>query len=199
MFDEPALASRLIDWVRKFSQQVDPGSQNRAWNDTTNLVITGKALMQIHGDWMKGEWRNAGKVAGKDFGCVNIPGTKALAVTVDAWNFLDGPAVDDATQGRRARIRQDRHRSAGDGGLRRQEGLDPGSPRCADRRLDQCNLLVLDSLKKPDFSVQNPFNISDADWVRSVWNVMFKFWGDQSMTSDDVIAELKDQYDTIFY
>ena len=49
-------------------QQVDPGSQNRAWNDTTNLVITGKALMQIHGDWMKGEWRNAGKVAGKDFG-----------------------------------------------------------------------------------------------------------------------------------
>jgi ribosome-associated protein len=49
--------------------------------------------MQIHGDWMKGEWRNAGKVAGKDFGCENIPGTKALAVTVDAWNFLDGPAV----------------------------------------------------------------------------------------------------------
>ena len=59
-------------------------------------MITGKTLMQIHGDWMKGEWRNAGKTAGKDFGCINIPGTKALAVTVDAWNFLDGPNVADA-------------------------------------------------------------------------------------------------------
>ena len=56
----------------------------------------------------------------------------------------------------------------------------------------------MDSLKKPDFSVQSPFNISDADWVRSVWNVMFKFWGDQNMTSDDVVKELKDQYNTIF-
>ncbi len=46
--------------------------------------------------------------------------------------------------------------------------------------------------------MQNPFNISDADWVRSVWNVMFKFWGDQTETSDQVISELKDQYDTIF-
>ena len=64
--------------------------------------------------------------------------------------------------------------------------------------LDQCNLLVLDSLKDESKSVQNPFNISDSDWVRSVWNVMFKFWGDQNMTSDDVIKELKDQYDTIF-
>ena len=37
--------------------QADEGWVNRAWNDTTNTVITGKALMQIHGDWMKGEWQ----------------------------------------------------------------------------------------------------------------------------------------------
>ncbi len=39
--------------------------------------------MQIHGDWMKGQWRANGKTAGDDFGCINIPGTKALSVTVD--------------------------------------------------------------------------------------------------------------------
>ena len=38
-------------------QHADAGSPNRQWNETTNLVITGKALMQIHGDWMKGEWQ----------------------------------------------------------------------------------------------------------------------------------------------
>ena len=64
--------------------------------------------------------------------------------------------------------------------------------------LDQCNVLVLDSLKDESKSVQSPFNIADADWIRSVWNVMFKFWGDPNMTSDDVVKELKSQYDTIF-
>ena len=197
VFDEPALKT-AIDWVRKFSDQVDAGSQNRAWNDTTNLVITGKALMQIHGDWMKGEWRNAGKVAGKDFGCINIPGTKALSVTVDAWNFLDGPAVDAAKKAAElefAKLDTDPKITAD---FAAKKGSTPVRLDAAKEGLDQCNVLVLDSLKDESKSVQSPFNIADADWIRSVWNVMFKFWGDKTMTSDDVIKELKDQYDTIF-
>ena len=51
-------------------------------------MINGKALMQIHGDWMKGEFKAAGKQLGVDFECVNIPGTKALVVTTDAFGFL---------------------------------------------------------------------------------------------------------------
>jgi glucose/mannose transport system substrate-binding protein len=197
VFDEPAL-KQAIDWVRKFSQQVDAGSQNRAWNDTTNLVITGKALMQIHGDWMKGEWRNAGKVAGKDFGCLNIPGTKALAVTVDAWNFLDGPAVDDTKKAAElevAKLDTDPQVTAD---FAAKKGSTPVRLDAVKDNLDQCNTLVLDSLKDESKSVQNPFNIADSDWVRSVWNVMFKFWGDPNETSDDVIKQLKDQYDQVF-
>jgi glucose/mannose transport system substrate-binding protein len=197
VFDEPAL-KQAIDWVRKFSLQVDPGSQNRAWNDTTALVITGKALMQIHGDWMKGEWRNAGKVAGQDFGCENIPGTKALAVTVDAWNFLDGPNLSDTTKQAElefAKLDTDPKVTAE---FAAKKGSTPVRTDVDPSALDVCNKVVLDSLAKPDMSVQNPFNISDADWVRSVWNVMFKFWGDQSETSDQAIQELKDQYDQVF-
>ena len=154
----PAL-KQAIDWVRKFSQQVDPGSQNRAWNDTTNLVITGKALMQIHGDWMKGEWRNAGKVAGKDFGCVNIPGTKALAVTVDAWSFLDG------RRRRRPRRQAELEFAKLDtdpqvtADFAAKKGSTPVRLDAPTAGLDQCNLLVLDSLKKDGISVQSPFNI----------------------------------------
>jgi glucose/mannose transport system substrate-binding protein len=70
--DSPEMRQSL-ERFRQIQQHVDPGSPNRKWNDTTNLVITGKALLQIHGDWMKGEWRAAGKEAGKDFGCINIP------------------------------------------------------------------------------------------------------------------------------
>jgi len=197
VFDEPAL-KQAIDWVRKFSLQVDAGSQNRAWNDTTALVITGKALMQIHGDWMKGEWRNAGKVAGQDFGCENIPGTKALAVTVDSWNFLDGPGLSDTTKQAElefAKLDTDPKVTAE---FAAKKGSTPVRTDVDPSALDVCNKVVLDSLAKPDMSVQNPFNISDADWVRSVWNVMFKFWGDQSETSDQAIQELKDQYDQVF-
>src|SRR5207244_3416550 len=86
-FDSPSM-KKVLDILRQFQQHTDPGSTNRDWNLTTNLVITGKALMQIHGDWMKGEFKAAGKVPGKDFGCINIPGEQAVSVTVDAWGFL---------------------------------------------------------------------------------------------------------------
>jgi len=65
-------------------------------------------------------------------------------------------------------------------------------------KLDACNELVLASLKKPNFSVQSPFNIADTDWINSVWNVMFTYQGDDSMTADDVIEQLKSEYDAIF-
>ena len=39
---------------------VDEGSPGRNWNDATSMVITGKAAMQIMGDWAKGEFIAAG-------------------------------------------------------------------------------------------------------------------------------------------
>jgi glucose/mannose transport system substrate-binding protein len=197
VFDTPEFR-KAIDTVRQFSSNVDQGSSNRAWNETTNLVITGKALMQIHGDWMKGEWRNAGKVAGKDFGCVNIPGTKALSVTVDAWGLLGGPSVDDAHKQAElafAKIVVDPKVTAE---FAAKKGSSPVRLDAPTDLLDQCNTVVLDSLKKPDFSVQSPFNISDSDWIRSIWDTMFKYWGDPKMTTDDVVKQMKDQYQTIF-
>lgn len=56
----------------KLRGYVDPGSPGRNWNDATALVIQGKAAMQLMGDWAKGEFASANKVAGKDFGCAII-------------------------------------------------------------------------------------------------------------------------------
>jgi glucose/mannose transport system substrate-binding protein len=44
---------------------VDEGSPGRKWNDATNMVITGKAAMQVMGDWAKGEFIAAGQTAGQ--------------------------------------------------------------------------------------------------------------------------------------
>jgi glucose/mannose transport system substrate-binding protein len=65
-------------------------------------------------------------------------------------------------------------------------------------KLDECNKLVLDSLEKPNFSVENPYYITDNDWMNSVWNTMFTLQGDPSMSTDDVIAMLKSEYDSVF-
>jgi glucose/mannose transport system substrate-binding protein len=54
---------------KKLKGYVDAGAPGRNWNDATNLVIQGKAGMQIMGDWAKGEFIAAGKVADKDYGC----------------------------------------------------------------------------------------------------------------------------------
>ena len=53
----------------KLRNYVDAGSPGRNWNDATAMVIQGKAGMQVMGDWAKGEFAAANKVAGKDFGC----------------------------------------------------------------------------------------------------------------------------------
>ena len=69
----------------KLRAYVDPGSPGRNWNDATNLVIQGKAGMQIMGDWAKSEWTAAKKVAGKDYECVAFPGTdKAFTYNIDS-------------------------------------------------------------------------------------------------------------------
>ena len=54
---------------KKLKDYVDAGAPGRNWNDATNMVIQGKAGMQIMGDWAKGEFVAAGKVPETDYGC----------------------------------------------------------------------------------------------------------------------------------
>ncbi len=53
----------------KLRGYVDPGAPGRNWQDATTFVIQGKALMQVMGDWAKGEFIAANQTAGKEYGC----------------------------------------------------------------------------------------------------------------------------------
>ena len=44
------------------------------------MVINGEALVQVMGDWAKGEFRAANKEAGKDFICYRFPGTDGAVI-----------------------------------------------------------------------------------------------------------------------
>ena len=195
VFDDPGVRN-AIDTFLKIARQADPGWVNRAWNDTTNTVIAGKALFQIHGDWMKGVWKGAGKKVGEDFGCINIPGTKAVSVTVDLFGILGGvkPDVLKAELDFAATVVDPQVNAT----FAYYKGSSPVRIDVPTDKLDECNNLVLDNLKKPNFSVENPFYISDTDWINSVWNVMYAAQSDPKMTTDDVIKKLKDEYSAVF-
>ncbi|WED24251.1 ABC transporter substrate-binding protein [Vibrio sp. JC009] len=74
---------------KKMHNYIDKNSPGRDWNIATSMVIKGEAAMQIMGDWAKGEFTAAGKVAGKDYLCVPAPGTSGqFTHNVDSFAFF---------------------------------------------------------------------------------------------------------------
>jgi glucose/mannose transport system substrate-binding protein len=61
---------KVLTSFKRLHSYIDAGSPGRNWNDATAMLITGKAGVQIMGDWAKGEFDLAKKTAGKDFGCI---------------------------------------------------------------------------------------------------------------------------------
>jgi len=75
------------------ARELSDGSNVQDWNQATNMVITGMAGGQIHGDWAQGEFQVAEQVAGEDYTC--LPGlgvNEIIATGGDAFYF---PLNDD--------------------------------------------------------------------------------------------------------
>lgn len=67
---------------------IDAGAPGRNWNDATAMVVSGKAGMQIMGDWAKGEFAAAKQEPGRDYGCFPGFGPKSpYMVAGDAFVF----------------------------------------------------------------------------------------------------------------
>ncbi len=90
--DKTVLASdgvkKTLEILGRMRGYVDEGAPGRNWNDATAMVITGKAGVQFMGDWAKGEFTAAGKVADKDFGCAISPASPGLIYISDAFGYL---------------------------------------------------------------------------------------------------------------
>ena len=98
----PQMAN-VFDTVRHIESYFDAGRSGRDWNLATAMVINGKAGMQFMGDWAKGEFVNAGKVAGKDFICAPAPGTAtSYTYNVDSFAFFTQKGQTAATPGQLA-------------------------------------------------------------------------------------------------
>lgn len=65
---------------KRLQSYVDKGAPGRNWNDATAMLITGKAGVQIMGDWAKGEFALANQTPGKDYGCIPGFGPKSAYI-----------------------------------------------------------------------------------------------------------------------
>jgi glucose/mannose transport system substrate-binding protein len=89
--DDATLRSpTMLEAFRRMSKlrtYVDDNFSGRDWNLASSMVIEGKAVFQMMGDWAKGEFINAGKVDGVDFVAFRTPGTQGT-VTFNSDQFV---------------------------------------------------------------------------------------------------------------
>jgi glucose/mannose transport system substrate-binding protein len=99
--DEASIKSptmiKVFDTLGRIKTYIDKDAPGRDWNLATAMVISGKAGMQFMGDWAKGEFTAANKVPGKDFLCVDAPGT-AGSFTFNIDSFAMFRQKDPAAQ-----------------------------------------------------------------------------------------------------
>ena len=101
--DESALKSdtmkKAFDNLGKLRDYLDPNYAGRNWDLATAMVIKGDALVQVMGDWAKGEFKNANKEPGKDYLCYRFPGTDgSVFFNTDMFAFFKVPADRQAAQ-----------------------------------------------------------------------------------------------------
>jgi glucose/mannose transport system substrate-binding protein len=91
--------TEVFETFRGLKQYSDEGSPGRNWNDTTNLVLTDQAGIQIMGDWARGEFGVAGEEPGVDYDCLPIDSENPFVTTGgDIFLFFkqDDPEVEAA-------------------------------------------------------------------------------------------------------
>ena len=64
--------------------------------------------------------------------------------------------------------------------------------------LDVCSQNVIKAVSNPELGFVSPHNTADADWIDAIWNAAFNYWSDDSVTTDQVIEDLKNEHDAIF-
>ena len=127
---------KAFDNLAKLRTYVDPNYSGRDWNLATAMVIKGDALVQVMGDWAKGEFNAAKKDAGHGLPLLPLPGHRRRVIyNTDMFAMFNVPADRKAAQVAMA----DRHHEQElPVGLQRRQGLGPGPHRRAGHRLRPC-------------------------------------------------------------
>ncbi|WP_431310658.1 ABC transporter substrate-binding protein [Labrys miyagiensis] len=195
--DDDALKSdtmkKSFDNLAKLITYVDPNFAGRDWNLATAMVIKGDALVQVMGDWAKGEFKAAGKTPGTDYLCVRFPGTDGSVVyNTDMFAMFAVPADRQAAEVALAKTVLSKEVQAG---FNINKGSVPSRTDVPDTNFDECGKKGIADLQKASAGgtlfgslaqgYGAPPAIADA-----YKDVVTKFVHGQIKTSDEAVQEL---------
>ncbi|MEM8917184.1 MAG: ABC transporter substrate-binding protein, partial [Pseudomonadota bacterium] len=174
----------VFEKFRALKAFTDPGSTNRNWNDTTNLVITDQAAIQIMGDWARGEFAVAGEEPGVDYECIAGPSENPYLTTGgDVFLFpKQGDADVEAAQlslaGMMVNPRVQALFNNAKGSLPVREDVDMSLA-------DACMQKGLEILSNPETVVGDVNIFVTADTDGQIRDLFAEFWSDDGMSIAD--------------
>jgi glucose/mannose transport system substrate-binding protein len=177
----------VVDTLRRLHAYVDAGSPGRNWNDATNMVITGRAGMQIMGDWAKGEFSAAGQTAGKEYGCTilssRVP-SYVIGGDVFAFPKQKDPQVARAQQ----KLAEAMLDPAAQLAFALKKGSIPVRQDVDTSTLDACARKAVAIMANKEAQVPANDLLSLPAITGAVEDVISQFWNDQSMTPETFIT-----------
>lgn len=178
---------QAFETLLKIKSYADPGSTGRKWNDTTNLVITGKAGFQIMGDWAKGEFTAAGQTPGKDYTCALPPGGgKGYIIAVDAFTFpKSADAATVKAQNLLAETMMDKDVQIA---FNKAKGSVPVRLDVPPSTFDACGQLAVETLADPANQLPNAALAVTGDMEGGIEDLVTEMW---SSGTPDLDATLK--------
>ena len=195
--DEASLKSptmkKAFDNLGKLKAYVDPNYSGRDWNLATAMVIKGDALVQVMGDWAKGEFVAAKKTPGTDFLCYRFPGTDGSVIyNSDMFGMFNVPADRKAAQEALAKATMSKSFQVA---FNIVKGSAPARVDVSDAEFDACGKKAIGDLKASNEkgtlfgSLAQGYGAPPAV-ANAYKDVVTKFVHDQIKTSDQAVAEL---------
>ncbi len=177
---------RTFGALRQFT---DSEGQGRSWSKTTKLVIEGQAAFQVMGDWVKGEFIQAGMIPGKDFICSLSPGSDGKYIIVS-----DALAMGKVTDVNARNMQLELARTVMSPEVQRQFNLLKGSvpPRIdvSEDGFDMCAKIAMSTVSKAG-SAYPGFNMANTGIVASaIMEVISSFWNNPEISPEDAARML---------
>jgi glucose/mannose transport system substrate-binding protein len=178
---------KAVETFKKLKGYVDPGSPGRDWNLATGMVIDGKAGFQMMGDWAKGEFVNAGKTAGKEYGCFMAGGPKmAYAIGGDVFVFPKSKNKD--TEAAQKKLAEMMISPAMQVSFNNKKGSIPIRTDVDTSKMDVCAQAGVQAVKEGRL-LQSDNELLSPDAKGAYEDAISKFWNsDQS--ADDAIKSI---------
>ena len=183
---------QVLTELKELKKWTDDGYANRNWNDTTNLVITGKAGLQIMGDWARGEFSAAGMTGVKDFGCMIGLDEDHPIVSTDGDVIVFPKLGDPDKEAAQKRLAALLISPAVQVAFNNAKGSMPVRGDVDMSTADPCMQKALAAVEDPSKIATGQQRFITEDTTNQLNALITQFWADDAMTVEDAQAKFVD-------